>query len=459
MINITFCGGAKSVTGANYLVDNGKTKFLVDCGMVQGSQDAEMLNHEPFGYDPATIDFMVATHAHIDHIGRIPKLFLDGFEGKVYSTYPTKDFGRIILEDAVDIMYRDRKDLPIYNKENVDQAVARWRGKEYGEIIEYSQDVSFRFLDAGHILGSSIVEVWVMDHQENKTKKIVFSGDLGNIPSVLLRNFEYVDKADYVLIESAYGDRLHEDNATRKDKLKQAIKDIIARQGVLLMPIFAVERTQDILYEINDIVENHGGTGKILGRVGKIDVFLDSPLAIDATDIHRRYTKYYNRKAKELMKKDDVFDFPFFVMTPARKDSVDINFAPNPKMIMAGSGMSDGGRIGFHQERYLSDPNNMIVFVGYQPEGSLGRRILEGRETVIIHGQEVKNKIEVRTIDGYSAHADQAMLLDWVGKIKDVKKVFVVQGDPKASEILAGLIKEKFGVEAESPEHNSEIKI
>ncbi len=459
MVTIQFCGGAQSVTGGNYLINNGNIKFLIECGLLQGKAEADEWNYQPFPYDPAEVKFLIATHAHIDHIGRIPKAVKDGFLGDIYSTHPTKDFSEVSLLDTVHIMESDNRRLPLFDQADVHQSMKQWKGVEYGDIIEVDQNVSFRFQDAGHILGSAVTEVWILDPETGKRIKLVTSGDLGNTPSVLLRNYDYVKEADYVMVEAAYGDRIHEQTDIRKDILRQAVRDIIERKGVLIIPTFSIERTQDILYELNDIVENHSGEGKILGRVGKIDVYLDSPLAIKSTEIHEKYPQYYNPEARKLAKEDDVFDFPFFQMTADRNSSMAINTAPQPKLIMAGSGMSTGGRILYHEQKYLSDPNNMILFVGYQAPHTLGRRILDGESPVRIHGKDVENKIEVRKVDGYSAHADQNMLLDWVSGFESPKKVFVIQGETDASFALANRIISDLEYEAIVPEENQIIHL
>ena len=454
MVSIKFCGGAGSVTGANYVIDNGRIRFVVDCGLIQGGREADELNYVPFVYNPAEIDFMIATHTHIDHIGRIPKLVKEGFRGEIYSTYPTEEFAEISLRDTVSIMEHDKTQIPLFGSEDVDQAIAQWRGKEYHEVYEMNENISFRFQDAGHILGSAITEIWVLDPETGKRIKLVFSGDLGNVPSVLLRKYDYIAEADYIIVESCYGDRIHQKLAERKEILKQAIKDTIERKSVLLMPTFSIERTQDILYELNDIIENHSGDDSKRGKVGKIDVYLDSPLAIKATNIHAKYTQYYNQEAKQLSKTDDIFDFPFLTFTESREDSMKVNSQPQPKMIMAGSGMSTGGRVLYHEERYLSNPNNIILFVGYQAPYTLGRKILEGHSPVYIHNHPVENKIEVRRVDGYSAHADQEMLLDWISKIKNSKNIFVVQGEQEASQTLADAIKDNLHIQAQVPTEN-----
>jgi metallo-beta-lactamase family protein len=275
----------------------------------------------------------------------------------------------------------------------------------------------------------------------------------------LLRKYDYIAEADYVIVESCYGDRIHQKLDERKAILKQAIKDTIERKSVLLMPTFSIERTQDILYELNDIIENHSGNGLQRGKVGKIDVYLDSPLAIKATNIHAKYTQYYNQEARQLSKKDKIFDFPFLTFTESREESMTINTQPQPKMIMAGSGMSTGGRVLYHEERYLSNPKNILLFVGYQAPYTLGRRILEGESPVYIHNHPIENRIEVRRVEGYSAHADQEMLLDWLSHINKPKNIFVVQGEQDASQALADAIKDNLHFQAKVPTENEIITL
>ncbi len=439
MISLQFCGGARSVTGGNYLIDNGRSKFLLECGMQQGSPEDEKANYEDFPYDPSVIDFLIVTHAHIDHMGRVPKLVKDGFDGPIYSTPPTKDISRIALEDSVSIMKEEHSDKPpLFEMEDVNAAFDLWETVPYEEVIDIDEDISFRLREAGHILGSSIIEVWVTDHDEERKKKIVLSGDMGNVPSVLLKQYAYVEQADYVLVESVYGDRIHEDNSERTAILKQALQDTIDRNATLLIPTFAIERTQDLIYEMNNLVTNNDGSGKSLGRVGEIDVYLDSPMAIEVTKVFRKYAEYFKKEVSKQAEHDKLFDFPFFNMTSSREESMQINTAPNPKVIMAGAGMSTGGRILYHEERYLEDSQNLILFVGHQVTGTTGYAIKEGTSPIYIHGSPVKNNIEKRELDGYSGHADQSMLLEWLSGFQtEPRKVFVVQGEENASEALA----------------------
>lgn len=466
MARLTFHGGARSVTGANYLIEThlssgalprpseafggggakgGGSKILVDCGLAQGTRHAEKQNYKKFPYDPASIDAVLITHAHIDHTGRLPKLIKDGFAGKIFMTRPTKDFVEIMLGDSQGIMaYEAKREgrKPLYSKKDVLKTFEYIEEAEYGEEVQVTRDVKCRFRDAGHILGSAIIEVWA------GRKKIVFSGDLGNPPVPLLRPTEFIDEADYVVVESTYGDREHEKMDERKNLLENAIEDTCSRGGTLMIPSFALERTQELLYELNSLVENH--------RIPSVPVFIDSPLAIEATKIYRKYPQYYNKKATYLIESGDkVFQFPRLKFTYTTAESKAINEVPSPKIIIAGSGMSTGGRILHHERRYLPDRNSFLLFIGYQAAGTLGRRIFDGARSVRIFGERVPVRCGVRAIGGYSAHADQVKLREWVENIKDggkLKKVFVVQGEEAPALAFVQLLRDYLGIDAEAPQ-------
>ncbi|MBU1148882.1 MBL fold metallo-hydrolase, partial [Patescibacteria group bacterium] len=371
-MKLTFHGGARSVTGANYLLEVNKKKYLVECGLTQGGQFAETQNYQPFPYDPKEIEAVFVTHAHIDHIGLLPKLIKDGFAGKIYATLPTKDFAVPILKDAFGIMSdeaRERGVEMLYQFSDVERALSYFNGIDYGKKIEVDENIAVRFRDAGHVLGSAIIEIWAKEGRKNR--KIVFSGDLGNPPTPLLRPTEFIEEADYILVESTYGNRLHEDKDLRKGLLEDAIEETIASKGVLMIPSFALERTQELLYELNELVENQ--------RIPRVPVFMDSPLAIKLTAVYKKYPKYYNKKAKYLISQgDEIFQFPGLQFTESVTESRKINNMPPPKVIIAGSGMSNGGRILHHERRYLPDPKSRLLIISYQSAGSLGRRLFEG---------------------------------------------------------------------------------
>lgn len=474
---LTFHGGARSVTGANYLVETEHSKILVDCGLVQGTRYAEEENYKKFSYDASTIDAVLITHAHIDHTGRLPKLVKEGFKGKIFMTHPTRDFIEIMLYDSCDIMSeeaeREHREL-LYSRKDVARTLELIEGVEYGKKIQVTDDIKCRFRDAGHVLGSAIIEIWLSQAPSakfprktesdsavrgrqipKKEIKIVFSGDLGNPPVPLLRPTEYIDQADYVVMEATYGDRVHEEKEQRKDLLEDAIEDTCAKGGTLMVPAFALERTQELLYEINSLVENH--------RIPEVPVFIDSPLAIDATKIYKKYPEYYNEKAAYLIESgDQVFQFPRLKFTYTIEESKAINDVPPPKIIIAGSGMSTGGRIVHHERRYLSDPNSTLLIIGYQAAGTLGRRIFDGAKNVKIFGENMPVRCKVRAIGGYSAHADQKTLYRWIANVKEggkLKKVFMVQGEEGPARSFAQLVRDRLGVDAESPVAGDRIEL
>ncbi|OGM91065.1 hypothetical protein A3A20_00520 [Candidatus Wolfebacteria bacterium RIFCSPLOWO2_01_FULL_45_19] len=450
-MRLTFHGGAKSVTGANYLVESGQANILVDCGLIQGGYYCDKRNFEPFPYEPDKISAAFITHAHIDHTGRLPKLIKDGFKGTVYSTPPTREFAGLLLADSENILNKEAQrenHAPLYGIDDVQKLMTQWQGVSYRKPIEEKR-FKITLYDAGHILGSSVVVV------ESEGKKIAFSGDLGNSPSPIIMPTESLEELDidYCVIESTYGDRFHEDVDKRKGILENIIEATVKTGGVLMIPAFAMERTQQLLFELNELVEN--------GRIPRVPIFIDSPLAIKLTAVYREYRSYFNPEVRDLIKSgDDIFNFRGLKMTLATEESKAINEVPSPKIIIAGSGMSQGGRILHHERRYLSDPKNTILFVGYQAKNSLGRKILEGAKIVKIFGEEVPVNCRVEAIGGYSAHADQAQLLNWLKPArKTLKKVFVVQGEEEASAALLRKIHDELAIEAVAPNVGDVIEI
>ena len=445
-------GGTNRVTGSCFLFEADNKKILIDCGLFQGDAASRGKNHEPFAFDPRQIDAVIATHSHIDHIGRIPKLYHDGFTGKVYSSRPARDFAEIFLEDTLKLMLGEVRRKPghelIWDHADLDRTLASWESFDYHQIFNIG-NIGIEFLDAGHILGSAIVRI------SAEGQIIIFSGDLGNPPVPIIEDTENVAKADYVVMESTYGDRVHELIEKREDELKEALDKIYDRQGVLLIPAFAMERTQELLYEINTLVEKH--------RIENTSIFLDSPLAIKATQIYLKYQNYFDEQAKNtIISGDDIFDFRGLTITKTGEESRAILQAKKPKVIIAGSGMSTGGRILGHEINYLGDPNNMILFIGYQVKGTLGRQIKDGEKQVTIMGQEVKVNAEVQEITGYSAHADQPKLLKWLDgmcgmKNEKPKKVFLVHGEPEAVQALSEKIKNELDLNVVTPEENEEF--
>jgi metallo-beta-lactamase family protein len=450
-MKLTFFGGAKSVTGSNYLLENGEGRILIDCGLQQGSRYCERQNFNPFGYDPASVDALFVTHAHIDHIGRIPKLYKDGFRGKIFSTPPTKEFAKHLLLDSEHILARDAEDMGLqqmYTEEDVENVMPLWETVKYHESIEF-KGFKLEFFDAGHVLGSSFIVITNKDG-----KKIVFSGDLGNSPAPMIKNLEKVEGVDYALMESTYGARIHEDVKERKGILEDVVEETVKAGGVLMIPSFALERTQELLYELDELVEN--------GRIPKVPVFMDSPLAIRLTEVYRKYSKdpmYFDNEAMERIKTGDaIFDFPGLEFTRTTEESREIAKVQAPKIIIAGAGMSQGGRIIHHEKIYLRDPKNTLFFVGYQAKGSMGRRLLEGAKEVKILGEKVPVRAKLRAVGGYSAHADQPALIDWVRPMShSLKKLFLVQGEEDQMEPLKHKIMDELAVNTDIPTEGEEV--
>lgn len=438
------------VTGVNYLLETKKTKILIDCGLFQGSHQAEQLNQQKFPYSAKEIEAVLVTHAHLDHTGRLPQLVKAGFRGKIFCTPPTRDFVRLMFIDSQEVSRRtarESKQRPLFGKKDIEQTLNLFQDIEYGHEIKLNKEISFCFREAGHILGSAVIEVWA------ENKKIVFSGDLGNWPVPFLRPPDLIQEADYLLIEATYGDRLHEERNERRNILEDVIEETVVRNGVVLIPSFALERAQEILYELNNLIENQ--------RIPQAPVFVDSPLAIKLTQIYRQHQKYFNQEAAYLLKSgDDIFNFPGLKMTSTVEESKEINQIAPPKIIIAGSGMSTGGRILHHELRYLSDPKSTLLIMCYQVEGTLGRQILDGAKEVEILGQKTPVNLQIRTISGYSAHPDQEALYNWIKSMRQtLKRVFVVQAEEKPSQALAQKIKDHLGLSAEVPKINQVVKL
>ncbi len=450
--NITFHGGARSVTGSNYLINLGTKKILVDCGMFQGSRYAEDLNYEKFTYDPTEVDFVFITHSHTDHSGRLPKLYKEGFRGEVVATGPTIDLIKKALPDNLKLIEQEVRETgreSLFSLEDLEGVLKLARGISYEEMVDLGNGNRAILHDAGHILGSSIIEIQFDD------KKIYFTGDLGNPPTPLLNPYKFVNDADYVVIESAYGSRTHEDKAERKDLLEKVIVETMQKGGVLMIPSFAMERTQELLYELNNLIND--------GKIPKVPVYVDSPLATNLTEVYKKYPDYFNKETMYIIESgDDIFNFPGLKFTRTTEESKQINDAPPPKIIIAGSGMSTGGRILHHERRYLSDPNSTILFIGYQVKGSLGRRILDEEKEVKIFGEKVAVNCKVEAIGGYSAHADKGMLTEWVknaAKEGKLKKVFIVQGEEESALSLARTIEREVEVDAIVPKQGESFEL
>ena len=449
-VNLSFYGGAQEVTGACYLLEIDGHKILIDCGLFQGSRFADEKNRERFPFDPAKIEMLIVTHAHIDHIGRIPKLYHEGFRGKIYSTLATKDLMEVVLTDAFMLMEKEskfHKEEPIYSVDDMHGVLKLFQQVDYYQKTEIGDAAYFELLNSGHILGSSFVKFSVGG------KNIIFTGDVGSTTSVLLPLHDDIRNANILIIESAYGNRIHKHTMDKTMMLERAIEDVSRSKGTLMMPVFATERTQDVLFEINTMLE--------FKRIPALPVFLDSPLAIRVTEVFKRHPDLYKDEIKKLLRgHKHLFDFKHLKFAESKDDSKKINNIPAPKMVLAGAGMMTGGRILHHAIRYLPDPASILLIVGWQAAGSLGRRLLDHAKEVKIRGQMVSVRAEIRVIDGYSAHADELELKNLIAKTKDsLEKVFVVQGEPDAAMGLSQAIKDNFGIWAEAPRYGESYNL
>ena len=466
-MNITFLGATKTVTGSNFLVEGAGKKFLVDCGMYQGKAAEEMENEAPFLYNPEEIDFMLLTHAHIDHSGRIPKLYNEGFRAPIYATKATCDLCAIMLPDSGHIQEqenewknnkRKRKGLkqrpPLYTAEDATKCVEVFKPVKYDEIIDIDQNIHVRFNDAGHMLGSAIIEVWVTENE--KTTKAVFSGDLGNNDIPLLSEPTMIEDADYLVMESTYGDRLH---VGTKDKAKvflDIVSETLDNGGTVVIPSFAVGRTQEILYELNMIKEERSKDPKFqeeYEKLMRVPVYVDSPLAISATEVFKENEDLFDDETKAIMERgDNPLEFPGLKFTRTADESKALNERDEPSIIISASGMCEVGRIKHHLKHNIWNPKSTILFVGYQAPGTLGRTIVDGAKTVKIFGEEFSVRARIEYIEGYSGHADQEWLLNFVYSfIKKPKHIFLVHGEPKGQMVLKDKIVETANIPVTIP--------
>ncbi len=449
---IKFLGAAKTVTGSFFVIETGQIRFAVDCGMFQGSKQLKEKNYGDFPIEPGSLQFVILTHAHIDHSGLIPKLCKAGFKGPIYTSPATVELCEIMFPDAGHIqesevemknrkLSRAGKTLlePIYTAEEALECLPQLHPVNYDEVHRLAPGVEIRLRDAGHILGSSIVEMWV--DEDGQKEKLVFSGDLGQGSQPIIKDPSVIESADYVLLESTYGDRFHKGTATRVEQLKKIIDDTMRKGGNLIIPSFAVERTQDLLYDMS-VLQAEGQLDP------SIDIYIDSPLAIAATEIFQRNMEYYDQETMKMIGSGHhPLKLPNLKYSRTREDSVELNNRVGGTIIISASGMCDAGRIKYHLKYNLWRPESTILFVGYQAVGTLGRRILEGEKMVTIHGDQLVVKADIATIEAYSAHADQIGLLSWLKNFKKKPKtVFLVHGEEKAQPVLAELIQKDLGI-------------
>ena len=467
-MEIQFFGAAKIVTGSNYLLTTKNHKMIIDCGMFQGNAEKERMNFEDFPYDVSEIDYMVLTHSHIDHSGRIPKLVKDGFRGKIICTKATYDLCGIMLLDSAKIQESDAQwenkkrnragkppIEPLYTMKDAEISLNYFSPYFYDQRIRLNEEITIRFKDAGHILGSSIVEIWVSEGEE--ITKIVFSGDLGMPGRPIIRYPEYISEADYLIMESTYGDKNHEPFQESTEKLIEIINRTALRGGTVIIPSFAVGRTQELIYELNKYYEYNPDMEEYM----KIPIYIDSPLAVNATAVFQKNSSSFNKEAMELiLKGDNPFSFSNLRYIKSTEESISLNKSQYPKVIISSSGMATAGRVRHHLKHNLWDPKNSLVFVGYQAEGTLGRILLDGAKKVKLLGEEIDVQLEIYDLEGFSGHADQRILLDWLDKFKNKpKKVFLVHGEEGPASTLSQLIEEKFNIETIIPNIGDKINI
>lgn len=448
-MKLAFYGAASEVTGSNFMLESEKYKIMVDCGLFQGVKLAEEQNYAPLPFQPKDLSLVLLTHAHLDHCGRIPLLWKEGFRGKIYATPATRDLAELIMNDAANIMLHDQEDdgqEPLYLAVDVAGAMNLFVPIEYNEVQEILPGVKVEFFDAGHILGAASILV------EVEGKKILFSGDIGNDPVPILRPPSVPKQADVVVMESTYGNRLHESGQDRRAKLRAVIRQSALKKGILLIPAFALERTQELLYEINSLIKEES--------IPSIAIFLDSPLAIKTTKVYYQYERYFDDDAKIILKNGgDLFQFPNLTVTESVEESKNIAQAPNPKIIIAGSGMMEGGRIVHHAKDYLADPSTTLLIVGFQAQGTLGRKLFQGDRKVKVKGKFVQVKAHVVAIGAYSAHADQLGLRTWLGSLESKpNRVFLVHGEQESALDLANLLSQE-SYTAEVPTMNQVIDL
>lgn len=449
-MKISFHGGAREVTGACHLLEAAGAKILIDCGLFQGGRELEESNFESFGFRADEINAVIITHAHIDHIGRLPKLIREGFRGAIFSTAATRDLAEALLEDALHIAEREARDghdtRELYGAEDVRRTMALWQTAAYHETRRVG-DAEFVLNNAGHILGSAMVEM------RAEGKRLLFTGDLGNVPSVLVSPPDVIEGSDYLIMESAYGTRTHEAAEERVLKLERAVEDTASRGGTLLIPAFATERTQDILFLLNEMAHEK--------RIPEMPIFVDSPLAIRITEVYERHPREYKEEIRALLRAHpNLFRSKKLRFTPSVEESKAINSVPSPKVIIAGSGMMAGGRILHHAKHYLGDRNTILLITGYQAARSLGRQLIEGEKEVKILGEEITVRAEIRKINGFSAHADNPQLFAFAEDQRaTLKKVFVVQGEEIQSRGLAQQIADRLGVAAVAPIRGESFEI
>ncbi len=454
-MKIKFCGAATGVTGSCHMLSTENHKILLDCGQFQGGKAQDALNEEPFPFDPAEIECVILSHAHIDHCGRLPLLVKRGFRGAIYCTDATADLLDVMLKDSGFIHEKEaewqsrkneragRKPVePLYTVRDSEETLKYVRPVMYDQLFEINDEMKIVFNDAGHILGSAITELWVTE--DDNVYKTVFSGDLGVMDRPILRDPTIIKKADYVIMESTYGNRLHPENSTSIEQLLDIVIRTTGRGGTVVIPSFAVGRTQELIYEFNRFYLERP---EYKDELEKLTVYIDSPMATTATEVFRKNAQVFDEETKAyILKGDNPLDFPNLRFTRSTAESQALNADRKPKVIISASGMCEAGRIRHHLKHNLWDPKSSVVFVGYQAEGTLGRMLTEGQKDIVLFGEAVHVNAEIYNLEGFSGHADKEGLLSWLAGFQvRPKQLFLVHGEPESKEALAASIRQRFG--------------
>ncbi len=465
-MKIQFLGANRQVTGSRYLIEGGGLRLLVDCGMFQ-ERAFTARNWESSPIPPETIDYLLLTHAHLDHCGLIPKLVADGFDKPILTTGPSRELAEIILTDSAHIQEEDAKYkrkrharegrtvahpvVPLYTAEDVEQTLRLVRATEYSKPVTLNDNVSVTFHDAGHILGSAMLELKINENGESRT--VIFSGDVGQCDKPIIRDPTMLDHADYIVMESTYGDRDHKKTEAVEDQLCDVINNAVAAGGNILIPTFAVERAQELMYHLGRLLYDD--------RIPNLMAFLDSPMAVNVTDVFRRHRYCMDAEAHAILDSgEELLRFPGLKLVRSTAESKAINRINGSCIIMAGSGMCTAGRIKHHLVKNVSRPECTVVIVGYQANGTLGRQLVEGKRSVRIHGEEREVNATIEQIHGFSAHADRAGLLSWLGNFKNApRRVFLSHGEESCAEKLANEIRSKWGWSVEVPEYKDECML
>ena len=475
-MKIQFCGATTGVTGSCHLITTAHHKVLLDCGQFQGGKAQEELNYEPFPFDPAEVEYVILSHAHIDHCGRIPLLVKRGFKGQIYCTDATADLLDIMLKDSGHIHeqeaeWQNRKNVragrpavePLYTELEAEESLKFVKPVLYDQLIELNDEMRVCFNDAGHILGSGEIELFVSEQEEGTdrvhTSKIVFSGDLGVMDRPILRNPTIIKKADYIIMESTYGNRNHPDNSMDVNNLVDIICETAARGGNTVIPSFAVGRTQELIFELNKIYENLQDPRQ--KKLADLKIYVDSPMASAATEIFKKNAQVFDEETKDYISKgDNPLEFANLKFTQSTEESQWLNIDKEPKVIISASGMCEAGRIRHHLKHNLWDARNSIIFVGYQAEGTLGRCLIEGQKEVTLFGEKIQVNAKIHNLEGFSGHADMDGLIGWLkGFQKPPKQLFLVHGEPEVKIEFAKTIKERVGFDAIPVNVNSEYEL